>query len=367
MIRYDFPGTLYDFLYYLNCCHRRIISICALTFICFFLSPLTAQENIKIPQPTVRFLNDRLIIKYEIMGYQQDDRFKVWLEITDSTGNRIDAHSLYGDIGNEVTGGPSKQIIWDLAADSMYLNMDLNIEIFATRNIKPVPVAVAAVVANREGVKSDTALANKEEEQPAEMKNDTEAGKNKEEEVSETKAETAVTEKKTETEPQPKAEAEGAVTNKDASEKKEKSRTDKSMRVGSNLLLSTACPGWGLTRLSGGKPYWLIGVTGFACIGSSVYLNRVSHSNYEKYLETSDINNTGEMDDYYNTGKKQYTASNVLAWSALTIWVADLGLTWFLTSKAQRSVLNSGSGSFSVGTSFDYYADTPMISIFYTF
>jgi hypothetical protein len=367
MIRYDFTGKLYGFTSFLNYCPGRIIYICLLSLVCFFPFPLSAQENIKISQPTLRFLNDRLMIKYEILGYQPDDRFKVWLEITDSTGNRIDAHAIYGDIGDEVAGGPLKQIIWDLAADSMYLNMDLSVEVFATRNIKPVPVVAIAAVATHEEIKTDTALTKKSEEQPAELKNDTEVTENKEKEVSETKTETAVTEKKTEPEPQPKADAESTATKKSTSEKKEKKPADKSMQVGSNLLLSTACPGWGLTRLSGGKPYWLIGVAGFACIGSSVYLNKVSHSNYEKYLESSDINKTDEMDAYYNTGKKQYTASSVLAYSAITIWVADLGLTWFLTSKMQRSAAHSKSGSFSVGSSFDYYADTPMISIFYTF
>ena len=54
-------------------------------------------------------------------------------------------------------------------------------------------------------------------------------------------------------------------------------------------------------------------------------------------MNSSDINNTDEMDDYYNTGKKQYTASNVLALSAIAIWVADLGVTWIKASKMKRS------------------------------
>ncbi len=139
------------------------------------------------------------------------------------------------------------------------------------------------------------------------------------------------------------------------------------MKVGSNLLLSTACPGWGLTRLSGGKPWWLLGVIGYGCIGSSYYLNKLSVSNYDKYTNSSDINKTGEMDDNFNTGKKQYTASNVLALSAITIWVADLGITWIKASKMKRSAKGVKSGSFSVGSSYDYSADTPLISLYYTF
>lgn len=364
MNRNDFTGVMYGIKRYLMHRPRRILFICTVSFLCFFPPSLLGQDQILVTQSSLKFLNDRLIIKYDIVGSRPEDRFRVWVEITDSTGAKIAARYLYGDIGNEIAGGLQKQIIWDLAADSLYLNTDINVEIFATKNMKPVPVVAEKPV---EKTKTDTVLTIVAAEQLSETKNNPEAAKNKEEELSETKTETAVTEKKTETEPQAEVATEGNERKESTPEKKEKNRTDKSMQVGSNLLLSTACPGWGLTRLSGGKPYWLIGVAGYGCIASSYYLNRLSSSNYDKYLNSSDINNTDEMDDYYNTGKKQYTASNILALSAITIWVADLGVTWFKASKMKQSAASAKAGSFSIGSSYDYYADTPLISIFYTF
>ena len=354
MIRDDFTGKLYGIICHVMHCPRRILYICTVSFVCLFHPSLFAQDEISVSQSSLKFLNDRLIIKYDILGSIPEDRFRVWLEITDSTGAKIAARYLYGDIGDEVPGGLQKQIIWDLAADSLYLNMDVNVEIFAAKNIKPVPVAEEPAV---QETKTDTAITILAAEQLAETKDDPEAEKKKEGEISEAQTETEVTEKKTETEPQAEADKEEPAAKE----------SNKSAQVGTNLLLSTVCPGWGLTRLSGGKPYWLIGVAGYGCIASSYYLNRLSSSNYDKYLNSSDINNTDEMDDYYNTGKKQYTASYVLALSAITIWVADLGVTWIKASKVKRSAASAKSGSFSVGSSYDYYSETPLISILYTF
>ena len=375
MIRYDVTAALYGIICYIMHCPRRILFICTVSFVCFFPSPLLSQDEISVSQTGLKFLNDRLIIKYDILGSKPGDIFRVWLEITDSTGAKIAARYLYGDIGDDVPGGLQKQVIWDLAADSLYLNMDVNVEIFAAKNTKPVAVAAETPV---QETKPDTAIAilaaeqlaetkddkeaeiKKEEElseAQAETKDDAEAEIKKEEELSEAQAETEVTEKKEETEPQAEA----------AREEQAAKEGTKSAQVGTNLLLSTVCPGWGLTRLSGGKPYWLIGVVGYGCIASSYYLNTLASSNYDKYLNSSDINQEDEMDDYYNTGKKQYTASNVLALSAIAIWVADLGVTWIKASKMKRSAASATSGSFSVGSSYDYYTDTPLISFFYTF
>ena len=354
MIRYDVTAALYGIICYIMHCPRRILFICTVSFVCFFPSPLLSQDEISVSQTGLKFLNDRLIIKYDILGSKPGDIFRVWLEITDSTGAKIAARYLYGDIGDDVPGGLQKQVIWDLAADSLYLNMDVNVEIFAAKNTKPVAVAAETPV---QETKTDTAVAILAAEQLAETKDDTEAEIKKEEELSEAQAETEVTEKKEETKPQAEA----------AREEQAAKEGTKSAQVGTNLLLSTVCPGWGLTRLSGGKPYWLIGVVGYGCIASSYYLNTLASSNYDKYLNSSDINQEDEMDDYYNTGKKQYTASNVLALSAIAIWVADLGVTWIKASKMKRSAASATSGSFSVGSSYDYYTDTPLISFFYTF
>jgi hypothetical protein len=73
------------------------------------------------------------------------------------------------------------------------------------------------------------------------------------------------------------------------------------------------------------------------------------------------------MNAYYTTGKKQYTAYKVLALSAITLWVADLGFTWLKASKKKHSAAAATSGSLSFGSSYDPSSRAPLISIQYTF
>jgi len=401
MVRYDFTGSFYSIVNFLIHCPRRINYTCRIIFICFFPALLSAQENVTLSPPNLKFLNDRLIIKYDITGYEISDRFRVWIEITDSTGNKITARSIYGDIGDEVTGGFQKQIIWDLAADSAYLNADINIEIFATRKLKPPPLVAEKVtervpelttddeatgkrIEKSPVTKPDTAVRKKKAGNIPEMKTDSAITKRRNNSHAEIKTDSVITGQMTEIRHETKTDtllngkitkAESELTadvgayekKKSSTEKTEKSDARKSVKTGSELLLSTVCPGWGLTRLSGGKPYWMLGVVGYGCIASSYYLNTLSYSNYEKYTNSSDINKTDEMDAYYNTGKKQYTASNVLALSAIALWVADLGFTWIKASKMKHSAASATSGSLSVVSSYDHSAKAPLISIQYTF
>lgn len=272
------------------------------------------QSDIKISQPELKFVNDRLIIKYDILGVKQDDRFIVQLEITDTTGKEIKASSLYGDIGENVSGTSPKQIIWDMAADSIYLNIGLSIEIYVTRIATPKTLVAVIKDTTLPVIKIDSTLIEKQEV----IENDEEFG----------------------------------------------SSYNKSVKMGSNLLLSTLLPGLGLTRLSEGKPYWLLGVVGYGCIASSVYLNERAASNYEKYLDSQ---NEVEWTAYFNTGQKQYNTSKALAWSTAAIWVADLGITCIKAVKMKNTFTKGKLMSLYIRPSFSTYANVPLMSLTFAF
>jgi hypothetical protein len=285
--------------------------------ICFFCLGccvnILSQAKFEISQPTLKLLNDRLIVKYDILGVDPDDRFNVKLEISDSKGNKIKANSVFGDIGDNVSGGNSKQIIWDMAADSVYLNIDISVEILVTKILPPKPDIAALKNTDITATKTDSSSAEK-------------------------KATSA--------------------------EKEKKSASYKSVKTGSNLLLSTLVPGLGLTRLSEGKPYWILGLAGYGCLASSVYFNHQSASNYNKYLDSSKAD---EFDDYFTTGEKQYHVAKVLAWSAVAIWLADIGITWIKASKMKSYATKSKLTLLSVGSTFNNFAHTPQITLVYTF
>jgi len=75
--------------------------------------------------------DNNINIYYDILNSRQTDKFKIWVEITDSTGNNVDARSLSGDIGENVSGGNNKKITWDLTADSIYLDAGIYVQVNA--------------------------------------------------------------------------------------------------------------------------------------------------------------------------------------------------------------------------------------------
>jgi hypothetical protein len=95
------------------------------------------------------------------------------------------------------------------------------------------------------------------------------------------------------------------------------------------VLQSVALPGLGRSKLKN-KPCWIMGVTGYGLIASSVIYNGTSKSNYKKFVDT---NNTQEEASYYKKYENQNTISLVCAIGAATIWVADLILVLRSSSK----------------------------------
>ena len=105
-------------------------------FICSLVIVLTgsvchAQTTVKISKPRLELEEDHLNIHYDILNSSQKDIFRIWIEITDSTGNYIPALSLSGDIGENVKGGNDKMITWDYSADNIYPETGIYVQINA--------------------------------------------------------------------------------------------------------------------------------------------------------------------------------------------------------------------------------------------
>lgn len=267
-----------------------------------------AQTAISISPPKLKFSNDSLIIKYDILNANDRDKFNIYLEITDFSGAKINAYSLTGDIGDSIKPGTNRQIIWNLSADSIFIDNTINVEIIADK------LVISEVII--------------EEKDLSEIFSD-------------------------------------SVKTEDISDKViEKSEAKVSrVNVGNHLLQSTIFPGWGLTRLSNGKPYWLFGIAGVGCITASVYFNQKAHLSYDDYLNSPDDDITG----YYNDAISQGNISKVFAWSAVVIWIADLGITGLKASGMNKSYRISKLNAFSISPSIDIKTDTPTLSLYYNF
>jgi hypothetical protein len=231
----------------------------------------SAQSKSVITDPILKLKDDKIHIVYDILNSDSSEFFNIRLEITDSAGNVIDAHTFNGDIGSKIQGGDEKCIIWNFQADEVRIDGDFYIQIYAV----PAP--------------------------------------------------------------------------------REYSRA-------SLMLQSALLPGLGLSRLDRG-PHWIKGVVGYGCIAGSVVLNRMAVSTYEEYKVPGSAENASEL---FDKAKVQDNISEVLAFTALGIWITDMVWT-FIATHGKDTINEEIADGLSVATSFDPNLRAPLLSLRYRF
>jgi len=130
------------------------------------------------------------------------------------------------------------------------------------------------------------------------------------------------------------------------------------------IAQSLALPGWGLSRLSNGKPYWIMGLLGYGCIAGSVILNRSAADTFTNYLSPS---KNDYVPDLYANSVRQDNFSEILAYSALGIWIGDLVWTFVKASKMKNSHIKSGKGGITLGTGYESISGAPLVVLKYQF
>jgi len=108
----------------------RLLCVLFLSFI--FSVSGSGQDIIKISSPELELVDNLMHISFDIES-SDNDEFRVWIEATDSEGQVLNAATLSGDIGDNIKGGGSKKIIWDIVADGVDLSEGVYIQIFAER------------------------------------------------------------------------------------------------------------------------------------------------------------------------------------------------------------------------------------------
>ena len=154
----------------------------------------------------------------------------MWIEIVNSSGIKINANALSGDLGSNIKAGKNKSIIWDIANDNIFLDETISVKIVAKLIPKPYS-------------------------------------------------------------------------------------------KGKLVMQSTIWPGWGQTKLNNGKPYWLIGCAGVACLAGSYMYNQQSVNSYDKYITAITAQ---ESDKYYDQAIQQDNTSKIFTYSAIGIWAANI-------------------------------------------
>ena len=92
---------------------------------------LFCQTRFTVTKPRLELSNENLIIEYNILNTDPSDLFEVWIEVTNASGFMINAQSLSGDVGEDITGGSNKRILWNLANDNILLDEEIYVEIRA--------------------------------------------------------------------------------------------------------------------------------------------------------------------------------------------------------------------------------------------
>jgi hypothetical protein len=278
---------------------------------CFVTASNCHAQNFKVSEPRLELRDNILHITYDILNSGPSDEFIVELVVTDAGGKRIPSVALSGDAGEKVSGGTGKHIAWDLAAD----RIEMNAQIFVKVHVRAVPPPESAAIA------------------PAQ-----------EESVQESDVEVS------------------QRSNEATPEESKSELTGRGFSRTSLILQSVAFPGLGLARLTG-NPHWIMGVAGYGCLAGAVILNRTAISNYSGIMELSDFD---EKNNLYQKSVSQDQVSEILAYTAIGIWVSNIVWTFVGTSDLKWSALNNRNG-FSLITSVEPKSSAPIIGFVYSF
>jgi len=245
--------------------------------------------------------DNQVIISFEILNSSSKDLYRVWIEVVDDNDRVLSARSLRGDIGENIRGGGVKQIAWDYEQDVISVDAGIYVQVFG------------------ELMNATTREPQTQEKEEAE-KNYSESG------------------------PAP-------------------SKSGSSVSKSGALFRSVVIPGWGLSAMNPGKPHWLKGIVGYSAIGAAVTFNRMAHSSYALYLESSDQN---EITGLYDQAVSQQKISNISAYVAAGIWITDI--VWTLVSNpGPGRYTHMNQKGFRLGTGFEPSSQAPMVALRYTF
>lgn len=243
--------------------------------------PCHAQGSYEISEPRIKLEDSRLLIYYDILHSQASDLFMVKLSVTDESGKEIQARSVTGDIGTNISGGQNRLIIWDFMADQVEVEGDIIVVVLAD------PVTTS----------------------------------------------------------------------------QEETSSDRSFKRGALILQSLVLPGLGMTRFTG-DPHWIRGAAGYGCLIGAVVLNKSAINTYEEFLASGGIE---EANSLLDQATRQDNISEALAYSAIGIWVVDIVWTLIGTSDLNKQSASRTTRGISLGSDYDPFSKTPLLTFSYKF
>jgi len=279
---------------------KQIVIILAL----LFFSASATFSQARIGNTKSKLVGKTLVINYDILNAQPTHLFKIWVEITTKSGVNISAKSLSGDVGNAVTGGLGKQIVWDIESDKIIVNESFLVKVFGKPN-----GMVDEKIVNKEIKNSERPVINST---PA--------------------VETV---------------------------------NLKYIGTGKAVLMSAVFPGWGLAKTDPGKPYWLLGIAAYGSLAGSYYMNMEAVSNYDSYLLTMEQTERAKLVSQW---EKQNKLSKNLGYASAGIWAVNLIWTATLSNRAKKFYIsNNQRANWQISPMFSLQKPATGISLRYNF
>ncbi len=204
--------------------------------------------------------NNNIIVYYDIVNSKAGDEFTVWMDVTDSAGNWIIPEAIEGDIGENIEGGRRKRVVWDLSADSIYMNALILVQVNAELIKQAEP---EVVYIQQSGIASE----------------------------------------------QPYTEV-------------KKPRVNRNLGMSKVVLLtkSVIIPGWGLTQVKQ-KPHWIKGLIGYGALATTIYFYNQTDSNYEDFDQAMTIADRDFHRDEYQRTDKLFVG---FLYGTIGVWTVDL-------------------------------------------
>lgn len=260
-----------------------------------------AQTTPEVKNVDFAVVNDTMFIFYDIANIKEQERFTVSVCIKTVTGKVIEPKALTGDIGNNIKGGKNKKIVWAITKDNVSIDEEGYVEITAKFVFEKIPVANNPVIDKAPVVNNP------------------------------------VIDK-------------GSIVNKTY------------IGTGKAILLSTLLPGLGNTKLSEGKPYWLLGVASYGCLGGGIMMWLNSSTALKNYntATTEDA-----RDKSFSKSKSAGQNATYLFIGAGALWVGDLIITAVQGGKSNKAT--SMNKRISVGYGYDTAMKQPLMMIKYKF
>lgn len=92
---------------------------------------IKAQSKAQVENVSFFVEGENLVITYDIVKASSGETFEVSVNIVTTSGKKISAFSLQGDVGAGIIGGKYKRITWDLKKDNVFLDDEIEVEVTA--------------------------------------------------------------------------------------------------------------------------------------------------------------------------------------------------------------------------------------------